>query len=110
MDTWTFNWLFWLAGFFLAYELVAVAVGGRTLSRQMWNWFSLGQRKRYWILRRVVFVVFCTLLIYGHFLFQAPVWWSVILPGIPFAGVIALSSFVWKDAAASGPRVHEKGK
>ncbi len=112
MDQSTFSWLFWLGGFFLAYELAAVAFGWRTLSRQVWNWFSLGQRKIYWPVRRAVFVVFWIAL--GiHFYWQAPAFWSVILPGIPFAAVIVLSSFVWKDAtvsdAAPAP-VLEKGK
>lgn len=100
MDVWTFNWLFWVAGFFLAYELYAALTGQRTLSEQTWNWFSLGQRKQNWMLRRAVFVVFWVAL--GiHFVFQAPAMWSVILPGIPFAAVIVLSSFVWKDATTS---------
>ncbi len=100
MDQSTFSWLFWLGGFFLAYELVAVVMHWRTLSAQVWNWFSLGQRKRYWPLRRAVFVVFWVLL--GiHFVFQAPALWTVILPGIPFAAVIVLSTFVWRDATTS---------
>lgn len=104
MDAWAWNWLFWIAGFFLAYELVAIAIGGRTLSRQVWNWFSLRQRKRYWLARRVIFVVFWLSLGIGHFLFQAPALWSVILPGIPFAAVVGLSSFVWKDATTQGAK------
>ena len=97
MDTWTFNWFFWGVGCFLAYELAALALKGRTLSRQMYNWFSLGQHKRYWATRRIVFVTFW-LSLGGHFTFQWPALWSVIVPGLPFASVIVLSSFVWKDA------------
>ncbi len=111
MDTWTLVWLFWL-GLFLVFELTASCCGKRTLSEQTWNWFSLRSRKRYWLARRAVFVIFWILL--GiHFVFQAPALWTVILPGIPFAVVIALSTFVWKDAtvsdAAPAP-VLEKGK
>jgi len=90
MDTWTLIWLFWL-GIFLVCELAAVILHKRTLTGQVVDWFSLRLRKPYWIVRRVIFVTFWVLL--GvHFYFQAPVLWSVILPGIPFAAVIVLSS------------------
>ncbi len=99
MDTWTLVWLFWL-GLFLVFEFAAVLLRKRTLSEQTWGWFSLRSRKRYWLARRIVFVVFWVLL--GiHFVFQAPALWTVILPGIPFAIVILLSTFVWRDAATS---------
>lgn len=96
----TFHWAFWIVGPFLAYELYAALTHQRTLSQQTWNWFSLAQRKRHWLVRRIVFVVFW-LSLGSHFVFQAPALWSVILPGLPFGGVILLSSFVWKDATAS---------
>lgn len=97
MDFWTFHWAFWIVGPFLAYELYAAITRQRTLSAQVWIWFSLAEHKRYWPARRAAFVVFW-LSLGGHFTFQWPALWSVILPGLPFASVIVLSSFVWKDA------------
>lgn len=101
MDLMTLNWLFWLGGFFLTYEISAIALHGITLSEQVWNWFSLGQKKVHWQLRRFVFLSFWLILGIGHFYFQTSALWSVIVPGVPFALVIILSTFVWKDAATA---------
>ncbi len=99
LSAWTVLWLAWLLAF-LGIELPSALDGkpGGTLSEHTWDWFSLRSRRPYWFARRVIFVVFWLSLGIGHFLLQAPVLWSVILPGIPFAAVIGLSSFVWKDA------------
>ncbi len=100
MDTWTLVWLFWL-GLFLVFEVMAVLTHKRTLSEQVWDWFSLRARKPFWLARRIVFAVFWTSLGFGHFMLGGPALWTVILPGIPFAAVIVYASLCEKrDGAA----------
>ena len=92
MDLWTLVWLFWL-GLFLVFELTAAALKKPTLSRKTWEWFSLRERRRYWLARRIIFTVFWLSLGIGHFMLGGPALWTVILPGIPFATVIVYASF-----------------
>ena len=94
--TWDLLWRGWL-GLFLVLELAAVALKKPTLSSRVWDWFSFKARKRWWLARRVVFVVFWFAL-FAHFALGAPALWFVILPGIPFAAVIVYAVFFEKES------------
>lgn len=96
-EVWDRLWLLLWLGLFLVMELAAVIFKRPTLSSRAWDWFSLRARKPYWLLRRVVFGVFFVCLVVFHFFLQASHWWSVVLPGIPFALVILYAVYVEKE-------------
>lgn len=98
-EVWDRLWLFGFFGLFVALELTAVAFKRKTLSSAHRDWFSLRERKRAWLLRRIVFGAFWALLIVAHGYFSAPAWWSVIIPLVPYVGVIVYAVFFEKEAA-----------
>lgn len=86
----TTAWLVWL-GLLVALEGTAKLLHQPTLSSKVWSWFSMEEKKTWWAFRRVVFVFFWMSLL-SHFVWELPAMWTVILPGMPFAAVIAYSS------------------
>ncbi len=100
ISVWTVLWLLWICAF-LGIEIPAALnkTTGDTLSENMWNWFSVGQRKRWWKIRLVVLGVFWVLGVgVAHFMFRASALWTVILPGIPFAAVIVYAVVFESDS------------
>lgn len=94
---WDRLWLFLWLGMFLVLELVAVAFGRPTLSSRVRDWFSLRERKRLWLVRRTVFVVFWLTLGIAHFMLGVGALWTVILPGAPFVAVIVYAIWFEKE-------------
>ncbi len=88
-------WLIWL-GLFLAVEIpAAIWKTGGTFSECIWFWFSVRERRRFWLARRLILALFLIELS-AHFLtggaYPVTGGLAVILTGLPAGVVIVLSS------------------
>jgi hypothetical protein len=61
------SWFLWLAMFLLVEIPAAVLKNGATLSENVWAWFSIKERRRLWLARRLVLATFLGVL-GAHFL------------------------------------------
>lgn len=95
---WAKAWIAWL-GLFLLVELpAALKKSGGTLSETVWRWFSIREHRPHWKLRRAIFWVFwlgLSLHLGLRFGVGIDVLWFVVIPAIPFCGVIGYS--VWLE-------------
>lgn len=100
------RWLAWLLAF-LALEVPAAVRGdGATLSENAWNWFSVRERRRFWLARRLILGAFMAVLS-AHFLTGGAYAWTggaaVIVAGAPVGVVVLLSAlFERRKGAAMG--------
>jgi hypothetical protein len=96
VTSWTRRWLLWL-GAFLAIEIPAALnkEPDDTLSEKTWDWFSVRERRRFWLARRIILGLFMAELT-AHFLtggvYPITGGAAVIATALPTSLVIVLSS------------------
>lgn len=114
LTRWAPAWLLWL-GLFLLVELpAAIWKTGGTLSENVWFWFSVRERRRFWLARRLFLALFLVELS-AHFLtggaYPLTGGLAVILTVLPVGAIIALSSiFEQKESRMSNVMQWLNGK
>ncbi len=97
---WRLAWLAWLFAFLVVEIPAAIKKTGGTLSENTWDWFSVRERKRFWLARRFVLGLFMAELS-AHFLtggaYPVTGGLAVIVAGTPAAVVIVLSSILERE-------------
>jgi hypothetical protein len=93
---WSWAWLIWLAAFLCVEIPGALAKrAGATFSENVWDWFSIRERKPLWKTRRVILGAFLATLS-AHFMtggaYPLTEGVAVIVAGVPVALTIVLSS------------------